>query len=70
MQNKNKVLGVLGGLGPMATVYFYEMLTEHTYAERDQDHIDIVISSLTELRSFSAKARKIRCLSCARKQRG
>ena len=45
LQNKNKVLGVLGGLGPMATVYFYEMLTEHTYAERDQDHIDIVISS-------------------------
>lgn len=29
----------------MATVYFYEMLTSHTAAERDQDHIDIVISS-------------------------
>ena len=40
-----KVLGILGGLGPMATVYFYEMLTEHTKAERDQDHIDMVISS-------------------------
>ena len=38
-------LGILGGLGPMATVYFYEMLTEHTKAERDQDHIDIIISS-------------------------
>ncbi len=29
----------------MATAYFYEMLTEHTRAERDQDHIDMVISS-------------------------
>ncbi len=38
-------LGILGGLGPMATVYFYEMLTEHTLVTRDQDHIDILISS-------------------------
>ena len=39
------VLGVIGGLGPMATVYFYEMLTQHTKAKCDQDHIDIIISS-------------------------
>ena len=40
-----RVLGILGGLGPMATVYFYEMLTEHTAATTDQEHIDILISS-------------------------
>ncbi len=40
-----KVLGILGGLGPMATVYFYELLTRHTKAARDQDHIDVVIAS-------------------------
>ncbi len=40
-----KVLGILGGLGPMATVYFYELLTMHTKAERDQDHIDVIINS-------------------------
>ncbi|MBE6632464.1 MAG: amino acid racemase [Ruminococcaceae bacterium] len=40
-----RTLGVLGGLGPMATAYFYEMITDHTKAERDQDHIDMVISS-------------------------
>lgn len=45
MQKEIKTLGILGGLGPMATVYFYEMLTEHTLAACDQDHIDIVISS-------------------------
>lgn len=42
---KGKVLGILGGLGPMATVYFYQLLTTHTKAARDQDHIDMVISS-------------------------
>lgn len=39
------LLGILGGLGPMATVYFYEMLTSHTEAAVDQDHIDLLISS-------------------------
>ncbi|MGD9560004.1 MAG: aspartate/glutamate racemase family protein [Oscillospiraceae bacterium] len=42
---KGKVLGILGGLGPMATAYFYEMVTAHTKAARDQEHIDMVISS-------------------------
>src|SRR5699024_6773649 len=39
------VLGVLGGIGPMSTAYFSEMITAHTKAEKDQDHLDIVISS-------------------------
>ena len=42
---KSPVLGILGGLGPMATVYFYELLTSHTDADCDQDHIDIIINS-------------------------
>ncbi len=42
---KSKLLGVLGGLGPMATVYFYELLTSLTDAGCDQEHIDMVISS-------------------------
>ena len=45
MEQNNKVLGILGGLGPMATAYFYELVTAHTLAKRDQDHIDMVISS-------------------------
>ena len=39
------VLGILGGLGPAASCYLYQMLTDHTPAARDQDHLDIVISS-------------------------
>ncbi len=46
LDEKNfKTLGILGGLGPMATVYFYEMLTEHTRVSCDQEHINIIISS-------------------------
>jgi aspartate racemase len=39
------LVGVLGGLGPASSVYFYNLLTSRTKAERDQDHIDMIISS-------------------------
>lgn len=42
---ESKVLGILGGLGPAATVYFYDLLTQHTKVNSDQDHLDIIISS-------------------------
>ncbi len=42
---KNPLLGVLGGLGPMSTFWFCEMLTAHTKAETDAEHIDMIISS-------------------------
>jgi len=38
-------LGILGGLGPLASAYFYELIITHTDALRDQDHIDIILSS-------------------------
>ena len=46
MENeKRKLLGIIGGLGPMSSAYFYELVTEHTEATCDQDHIDIILSS-------------------------
>lgn len=42
---ERKVLGVLGGLGPMSSAYFYRLVTENTMARTDQEHLDIVISS-------------------------
>ena len=39
------VLGVLGGMGPMASALFYKMITEKTAAEKDQDHINLVLLS-------------------------
>ena len=44
-KTKKPVLGILGGLGPAASCYLYQMLIEHTPAARDQDHIDLVLSS-------------------------
>lgn len=46
---EKKILGVLGGLGPMASVYFYEMLTSHTNAIKDQQHLNILISSRADI---------------------
>ena len=39
------ILGILGGLGPMSGIYFCELLTAHTRAERDQDHVHFLLSS-------------------------
>lgn len=38
-----KKLGVIGGMGPMATVYFMQMVVEMTRAETDQEHIEMLI---------------------------
>ncbi len=40
-----KKLGVIGGLGPAATAYFYELVSRMTDANIDQEHIDINIIS-------------------------
>lgn len=40
-----KLLGILGGLGPLSSAYLYKLITEHTKADRDQDHIDIILNS-------------------------
>lgn len=42
---KKRLLGVLGGLGPMSTFYFCELLTAHTQARCDAEHIDMIVSS-------------------------
>lgn len=36
-------LGVLGGLGPMATAYFLELTVAFTDADRDQDHLQSIV---------------------------
>jgi aspartate racemase len=44
-EKKRQLLGIIGGLGPMASAYFYQLITRHTKAVLDQDHIDIILSS-------------------------
>lgn len=36
-------LGVIGGLGPMATAFFMQMVIEMTKADTDQEHIEMLI---------------------------
>ena len=40
-----KTLGVIGGLGPMATAYFMELLTTMTDAPCDQAHLPMMVAS-------------------------
>ena len=42
-------LGILGGMGPQATAVFMERIITHTEAQRDQDHIDMVVLSHASL---------------------
>lgn len=36
---KTKTLGILGGIGPLASVYFADTIVNMTLAEKDQDHL-------------------------------
>lgn len=38
-----KKLGVLGGMGSMATSLFFERIIEHTLTKKDQDHLDMIV---------------------------
>src|SRR3989442_4574246 len=40
-----KVIGVLGGLGPWATLDFFEKILRLTPAKADQDHLRIIIDN-------------------------
>lgn len=38
-------MGVIGGLGPIATAYFYELVIKMTEAKTDQEHLQMLIFS-------------------------
>ena len=40
-----KVIGILGGMGPEATLSLFEKITANTPATRDQDHLRVIIDS-------------------------
>ncbi len=42
-------VGVIGGMGPLATSVFYKKIIENTKAESDKDHIDMVVLSHASL---------------------
>ncbi len=40
---KQNVLGVIGGLGPLATAYYMARVVEMTDAEKEQDNVDMIV---------------------------
>ncbi|MCD8156116.1 MAG: aspartate/glutamate racemase family protein, partial [Clostridiales bacterium] len=42
-------LGIIGGLGPMATALFMQMIVEMTDADTDQDHIEMIIYNCPQI---------------------
>ena len=42
-------LGVIGGLGPLASAYYYELLTKMSLVEKDQDHLEVIIHSCPQI---------------------
>ena len=38
-----RTLGVIGGLGPMATAFFIQTVIEMTQADTDQEHIEMIV---------------------------
>lgn len=38
-----KTLGILGGMGPMATAYLLQLIIEMTAAKTDQEHLDVLV---------------------------
>lgn len=49
MITAEKKLGVIGGLGPKATAYFYDLITDLTLSRIDQDHVDSIYLSHASL---------------------
>ncbi|OLS03030.1 cysteate racemase [Tissierella creatinophila] len=44
-----QVLGILGGMGPLATVKLFEMIVSMTDANNDQEHIHIIVDNNTKV---------------------
>jgi aspartate racemase len=47
-------IGVLGGMGPSATVDFMDKLVQLTPAARDQEHLPVVVASLPQVHDRSS----------------
>ncbi len=47
--SQSQTLGVLGGLGPMATAYFMELVTDMTDAAVDQQHLNMIVFSTPDV---------------------
>ncbi|RYG32748.1 MAG: amino acid racemase [Burkholderiales bacterium] len=52
-----KTVGVIGGLGPFATLDFFERILKRTKALREQDHLRVIIDNNTKIPDRNAYKR-------------
>ena len=48
MIQQYKTLGIIGGMGPLATLFFYEKIIALTQAATDQDHLPVLVCANTK----------------------
>ena len=46
MTENRKILGVIGGLGPIATAHFMELVINMTDVDRDQEHLPMIVYNM------------------------
>jgi len=46
---EKKIIGILGGMGPLATADLFQKIILHTRAETDQQHLHVLIDSNTNI---------------------
>jgi aspartate racemase len=49
MMTERHLIGVLGGMGPLATVDFMQKVIQATPAQRDQDHVPMLVYSVPQI---------------------
>ena len=49
MSSSEGIVGVLGGMGPLATVDFMRKLLEATPATSDQEHVPVLVSNIPQI---------------------
>ena len=42
---KEKIIGIIGGMGPEATIDLFQKIVKHSPAKQDQDHLRIIIDN-------------------------
>ena len=47
MIHGRKVIGIIGGMGPMATADLFTKIIENTAAKTDQEHLHVLIDNNT-----------------------
>lgn len=57
LSGKRKIIGILGGLGPAATVDIFDKIVKNTPASKDQDHIKVIIENNPQIPDRTAALR-------------